>query len=141
MGCNRLRPPRGSKEELPPIFEVYLVGFVDEENVSFASSYLLRLVDANKLNHIPPQLIGCIALVVEVGVVYLFLVEYLEEVPHRCRSKCWECLSAYGDNETRVLMTKLNEYREDGVRLSGSCPALVNLDFRLAFFDVVICRG
>ena len=76
----------------------------------------------------------------EVGVVYLFLVEYLEEVPHGGGTKCGECLSAYGDNESRVLVAKLNECREDGVRLSGSCAALVNLNLRLAFFNVVICR-
>jgi len=116
---------------LPPIFEVDLVGFVDEENVSLASSYLLRLVDADELNHVPPQLIGCIALIVEVGVVYFFLVEYLEEVPHCGGTKCGECLSAYGDNEARVLVAKLNECREDGVRLSGSCPALVDLNLCL----------
>jgi len=90
---------------LPPVFEVDFVGFVYEQNVSLASSYLLRLVDANELNHVPPELIGCIALIVEVGVVYLFLVEYLEKVPHGCSTKCWECLSAYGNDESRVLMT------------------------------------
>ena len=126
---------------MPPIFEVYLVGFVDEQNVSLASSYLLRLVDADELDHIPPQLIGCVALVVEVGVVYILPVEYLEEVPHRGGTKCGECLSAYGNYEAAVLVTKLNECRKYGVRLSGSCPALVNLNLRLAFFDVVICRG
>ena len=90
---------------MPPIFEVDLVGFVDEENVSLSSSDFLRLVDANELNHVAPELIGCIALIVEVGVVYLFLVEYLEEVPHRGGTKCGECLSAYGDDESRVLVT------------------------------------
>ena len=126
---------------MPPIFEVDLVGFVDEQNVSLSSSYFLGLVDADKLNHVLPELIRCVALVVEVGVVYIFFVEYLEEVPHGGGTKCGEGLSAYGNNESRVLMAKLNECREDGVRLPGSCPALVDLDFRLAFFDVVICRG
>ena len=126
---------------MSPVFEVYLVGFVDEENVSLSSSYLLRLVDADELDHIPPQLIGRVALVVEVGVVYILPVEYLEEVPHRGGSKCGEGLPANGNHEAGVLVTKLYECRKDGVRLSGSCPALVNLNLRLAFFDVVICRG
>jgi len=126
---------------LPPIFEVDFVSFVDEENVSLSSSYLLRLVDADELDHIAPQLIGCVALVVEVGVVYILPVEYLEEVPHRGGTKCGECLPAYGNDEAGVLVAKLNECREDGVCLSGSCPALVNLNLRLAFFNVVICRG
>ena len=94
---------------MSPVFEVYLVGFVDEENVSLSSSYLLRLVDAYKLDHIPPELIGRVALVVEVGVVYILPVEYLEEVPHRCGTKCGEGLSAYRNDEAAVLVTKLNE--------------------------------
>ena len=94
---------------MPPIFKVDLVGFVDEENVSLASSDFLRLVDADELNHIPPQLIGCVALVVEVGVVYILPVEYLKEVPHRCGTKCGEGLSAYRNDEAAVLVTKLNE--------------------------------
>jgi len=86
-------------------------------------------------------LIRRVALVVKVGVVDVFVVEYLEEVSHRGSSKCGECLSTYGDDQSRVLMTQLNECREDGVRLSGSCPALVDLNLRLTFFNVVICRG
>ena len=97
---------------MPPIFEVDLVGFVDEENVSLASSDLLRLVDADELNHVPPELIGCIALVVEVGVVYILPVEYLKEVPHRGCTKCGECLPANGNDEAGVLVAKLNECRE-----------------------------
>ena len=53
---------------MPPVFKVDLVGFVDEQNVSLASSYFLGLVDADKLNHVLPELIRCVALVVEVGV-------------------------------------------------------------------------
>ena len=116
---------------MPPIFEVDFVGFVDEENVSLASSYLLRLVDANELNHVAPKLIGCIALIVEVGVVYLFLVEYLEEVPHCGCTKCGECLSAYGDNESRVFVTKLYESREDTESLSTTTSALMDLNLCL----------
>ena len=113
---------------MTPIFEVYLVGFVDEQNVSLASSDFLRLVDANELDHIPPQLIGCIALIVEVGVVYILPVEYLEEVPHRCCTKCWECLPANGNYEAAVLVAKFYEALKYRVCLAGSRPALVYLD-------------
>jgi len=116
---------------LSPVFEVDLVGFVDEQNVSLASSDFLRLVDADELNHVAPELVSCIALIVEVGVVYFFLVEYLEEVPHGGGTKCGECLSAYGNNESRVLVAKLYESREDTESLSATTSALMNLNLCL----------
>ena len=76
-------------------------------------------------------MIGAFALVVEFGIVYAFFVEYLEEVPHRGGSKCWECLSAYRDNESCVLVAKLNECREDTESLSATTSALMDLDPRL----------
>ena len=77
----------------------------------------------------------------EVGVVDIFVVEYLEEVSHGGGTKCGECLSAYRDNKPRVLMTKLNECREDTESLSATASALVDLNLRLTFFNVVICRS
>ncbi len=63
-------------------------------------------------------MIGAFALIVKLYVVHSFFVEDLEEVPHRGSTKGGECLAAYRDNESGVLMAKLYKSREDGVRLS-----------------------
>ena len=63
-------------------------------------------------------MVGAFALIVKLYVVHSFFVEYLKEVSHRGSTKGGECLTAYSYNESRVLMAKLYECREDGVRLS-----------------------
>ena len=72
-------------------------------------------------------------------VVHSFFVEDFEEVSHRGSTKCWEGLAAYGDNESRVLVAKLNKSREDTESLSATTSALMDLNPRLRFLDVVIC--
>jgi len=90
---------------LPPIFEAYFVRFIDEENVPLPSPYLLRLVDGNKLHEVSVEVVGSVRFVMKVGVINLFPVEYLEEVPHRRRSKGGERLTAYRNYETGILVT------------------------------------
>ena len=68
------------------------------------------------------------ALIVKLYVVCSFFVEDLEEVSHRGSTKGGEGLAAYRDNEAGILMAKLYESREDGVRLPGSRPSLMDLD-------------
>jgi len=63
-------------------------------------------------------LVCAFALVVKLYVIHSLFVEYLEEIPHRGSTKGRVCLSAYRDNESRVLVAKLYESREDGIRLS-----------------------
>ena len=46
--------PRSSEDKLPPIFEGYLVGFIDKENVALSPSHLLRLIYRNKLYEVSP---------------------------------------------------------------------------------------
>jgi len=93
---------------LPPIFEAYFVRFIDEENVPLSPPYLLRLVDRNKFDEVSVEVVGSVRFVMKVGVINLFAVEYLEEIPHRSRSKGGERLTAYRNYETGILVTKLD---------------------------------
>ncbi len=97
-------PPRGSKDKLPPIFKGYLVGFVDKENVTLSPSHLLRLIHRNELHEVSPQLIGRIALVVKLDVICIFVLQYLEEVPHSGSTEGGKCLAANGHHEAAVLV-------------------------------------
>jgi hypothetical protein len=73
-------------------------------------------------------LVCAFALIVKLYVVHSFFVENLEEVPHRGSTKSRIRLAAYRDNESGVLVAKLYESREDGIRLPGSRPSLMDLD-------------
>ena len=93
---------------MPPIFEAYFVRFINEENIPFPPPYLLRLVDGNKFDEVSVEVVSSVRFVVKVGVINLFPIEYLEEVPHRRRSKGGERLTAYRNYESGILVTKLD---------------------------------
>ena len=64
----------------------------------------------------------------EFDVIRVFILEYLEEVPH-CRStEGGEGLPANGYYEAGVLVTEFYEALKYRVRLAGSRSALVYLD-------------
>ena len=66
--------------------------------------------------------------VVKLDVIRIFVFEYLEEIPHRCRAEGGEGLSANRYHEAGVLVAEFYKGGEDRIRLAGSRPALVYLD-------------
>ena len=134
---------RGPQQELPPVLQAKLVGFVDEEDGTLAAPDLLRLVYADELDQVTKEDVVRFALVVQVRVVCVLSFEYLEEVPHGCGPQRGECLPGDGDDRpgVLVLVAELHDTLKDGVRLARSRPALVDLYPGVAPFDVVVCGG
>ncbi len=66
--------------------------------------------------------------VVKLDVIRVFVLEYLEEVPHSRSAERGKGLSANGYHEAGVLVAKFYEGGEYRVRLAGARPALVYLN-------------
>ena len=64
----------------------------------------------------------------EFDVIRVFVFQYLEEVPHSGSTEGGEGLPANGYHEAGILVAEFYEGGEDGIRLTGSRPALVYLD-------------
>ena len=77
----------------------------------------------------------------QLNVIRVFVLEYLEEVPHSGSAERGKCLPANGYHEAGVLVAEFYKGGKYRVRLARSRPALVDLYPGVTSFDVVVCGG